>query len=191
MRAFASDVQGSRAVLEDVLGATAAGDGLWELRGERRGGTIGYDPAPPEPGRQGAGSVHHVAWGTTVDEHPRWFEHLRAAGVQSTPIIDRHYFHSIYFREPSGVLFEIADDGPGFTIDSPLEELGSKIILPPFLESRRERDRGPPDPAAGPARGQGPQLAAALLRRPAQLGGLQLRVPVAVGLFRVRRGPRD
>jgi glyoxalase family protein len=153
VRAFASDVQGSRAVLEDVLGATAAGDGLWELRGERRGGTIGYDPAPPEPGRQGAGSVHHVAWGTTVGEHPRWFDHLRAGGVQSTPIIDRHYFHSIYFREPSGVLFEIADDGPGFTIDSPLEELGSKIILPPFLEPRRNEIEARltplPDPRAG------------------------------------------
>ena len=100
--------------------------------------------------------MHHVAWGTTVGEHPRWFEHLRADGVQSTPIIDRHYFHSIYFREPSGVLFEIADDGPGFTIDSPLEELGSKIILPPFLESRRNEIEARltplPDPRAGRVR---------------------------------------
>ena len=83
------------------------------MRGDRRGGTISYDPAPAKPGNQSAGTVHHVAWGTTVAEHPRWLDHLREAGVQSTPVIDRYYFHSIYFREPSGVLFEIADDAPG------------------------------------------------------------------------------
>jgi glyoxalase family protein len=65
---------------------------------------------------------------------------LRGAGVQTSGIIDRHYFHSIYFREPSGVLFEIADDGPGFTVDGvTLSELGSKVILPPHLEPHRER----------------------------------------------------
>ena len=74
-----------------------------------------------------------------MDEHPRWLERLGEADVRSTPIIDRYYFHSIYFREPSGVLFEIADDAPGFTVDLPLAELGSKIILPPFLEDRREQ----------------------------------------------------
>ena len=83
------------------------------------------------------------------------------AGVQSTPIIDRHYFHSIYFREPSGVLFEIADDGPGFTVDVPLEELGSKVILPPKpraaprarsrRSSRRCPTRGPGGRRAGRA----------------------------------------
>jgi glyoxalase family protein len=121
-----------------VLGAEAAGDAAWELRGERRGGTISYDAAPAEPGHQSAGTVHHVAWGTTVDEHPKWLDRLAESGVRSTPIIDRFYFHSIYFREPSGVLFEIADDGPGFTVDGPVEELGSRIILPPFLEDRRD-----------------------------------------------------
>jgi glyoxalase family protein len=139
VRAYSADPERSRALLEEVMGARPSGDGEWELRGERRGGLIAYDPPPPEPGRQSAGSVHHVAWGTTQAEHPRWHEHLRRSGVQSTPIIDRHYFHSIYFREPSGVLFEIADDGPGFTVDVPLEELGSKVILPPFLEDRREQ----------------------------------------------------
>ncbi len=137
VRAYSDRPELSRPLLERVLGATSAGDGAWELRGERRGGTISYDPAPPAPGRQSAGTVHHIAWGTTVAEHPRWHEHLADAGVRSTPIIDRHYFHSIYFREPSGVLFEIADDGPGFTVDVPLEELGSKIILPPRFEPHR------------------------------------------------------
>jgi glyoxalase family protein len=138
VRAYTADPAQSGRLLEDVLGAESAGDAAWELRGERRGSTISYDPAPAEPGHQSAGTVHHVAWGTTVEEHPKWLEHLGDAGVRSTPIIDRFYFHSIYFREPSGVLFEIADDGPGFTVDGPVEELGSKIILPPFLEDRRE-----------------------------------------------------
>jgi glyoxalase family protein len=137
VRAYSDRPEQSQPLLERVLGARPAGDAAWELRGERRGGTISYDPAPSEPGRQSAGTVHHVAWGTTVAEHPRWHEHLADAGVRSTPIIDRHYFHSIYFREPSGVLFEIADDGPGFTVDVPLEELGSKIILPPRFEPHR------------------------------------------------------
>jgi glyoxalase family protein len=136
VRAYSGRPERSAALLERVLGATPAGDATWELRGERRGSTIAYDPSPGL-GRQSAGSVHHVAWGTTVAEHPQWLERLAEAGVPSTPVIDRYYFHSIYFREPSGVLFEIADDGPGFTVDGAVEELGTKIILPPFLESRR------------------------------------------------------
>ena len=136
VRAYSGRPERSAALLERVLGATPAGDATWELRGERRGSTIAYDPSPGL-GRQSAGSVHHVAWGTTVAEHPQWLERLAEAGVSSTPVIDRYYFHSIYFREPSGVLFEIADDAPGFTVDGPVEELGTKIILPPFLESRR------------------------------------------------------
>jgi glyoxalase family protein len=101
--------------------------------------------------------VHHVAWGTTAEEHPKWQEHLTQAGVPTSGIVDRHYFHSIYFREPSGVLFEIADDAPGFTVDVPLEELGSKIILPPKFEPHREQIESMltplPDPRASwPAR---------------------------------------
>jgi glyoxalase family protein len=152
VRAYSTDPERSRGLLERVLGAEAAGDGAWELRGERRGATIAYDAAPPEPGRQSAGTVHHVAWGTTAAEHPRWQEHLTGSGVRTSGIVDRHYFHSIYFREPSGVLFEIADDAPGFTIDVPLEQLGSVVILPPHLEPHRteiERRLTPlPDPRA-------------------------------------------
>jgi glyoxalase family protein len=139
VRAYSADPEASRTLLEDVLGAAPAGEATWELRGDRRGGTIRYEQPPAQPGDPGAGTVHHVAWGTTVDEHPRWHDRVAEAGVRTTPVIDRHYFHSIYFREPSGVLFEIADDGPGFTIDVPLEELGTKVILPPFLESQREQ----------------------------------------------------
>ncbi len=138
VRAYSDNTVATGELLEDVLGAASAGERRWELRGDRRGGWIAYDPAPPERGRQSAGTVHHVAWGTTVAEHPKWQEHLTGEGVQTSGIIDRHYFHSIYFREPSGVLFEIADDAPGFTVDVPLEELGSKIILPPRFEAHRE-----------------------------------------------------
>ena len=140
VRAYAPYPEHSGVVLEQLLGATALGDDSWELRGDVRGGTIAYDAPPAEPGRQSAGTVHHVAWGTTVAEHPRWEELLRGAGVRTSGIVDRHYFHSIYFREPSGVLFEIADDGPGFTVDGySIEQLGSAIILPPQLEPERER----------------------------------------------------
>jgi glyoxalase family protein len=139
VRAYSAAPARSGALLERVLGARPAGDDTWELRGDRRGGTISYDPPPAKRGHQSAGTVHHVAWGTTVAEHPRWEERLRGAGVRTSGIIDRHYFHSIYFREPSGVLFEIADDGPGFTVDVPLERLGSEIILPPHLEPHREQ----------------------------------------------------
>jgi glyoxalase family protein len=140
VRAYSAQPEYSGILLERLLGATALGDDTWELRGEVRGGTIAYDEPPAEPGRQSAGTVHHVAWGTTVAEHPRWEDLLRDAGVPTSGIVDRHYFHSIYFREPGGVLFEIADDGPGFRVDGySVEELGSTIILPPQLEPHRER----------------------------------------------------
>jgi glyoxalase family protein len=157
VRAYSASPQRSAPILEVVAGGRRVDDSTWELRGETRGGFIAYDAPPPEPGRQSAGTVHHVAWGTTMAEHPLWADRLDQAGVSHSGIIDRHYFHSIYFREPSGVLFEIADDGPGFTVDGPAEELGRKIILPPRFEPHRERIEALltplPDPRAGwPAR---------------------------------------
>ncbi len=85
----------------------------------------------------GAGTVHHVAWSSKPEEHEGWLEKVRAAGGQPTPVIDRFYFRSIYFREPSGVLFEIATLGPGFTADEPLESLGEHLSLPPNYERMR------------------------------------------------------
>jgi glyoxalase family protein len=159
VRAYSLRPDTSRELLIDVLGAVGEGASL-ELRGERRGATITWDPAPDARLVQGAGSIHHIAWGTTVAEHPRWHEHVNASGVRSTPIIDRHFFHSIYFREPGGVLYEIADDGPGFAHDVPESELGRQVVLPPWLEPRRaeiEARLTPlPDPRAGwPARESG------------------------------------
>ena len=138
VRAYARARDRSAALLEELLGATPAGDGIWEVRGPRRGGTIRLDPPPDERAVRGAGTVHHIAWGTTAREHPLWHARLADAGVPVTEIIDRYYFHSIYFREPSGILYEIADDAPGFTRDMPLEELGSRVILPAWLEPRRD-----------------------------------------------------
>ncbi len=138
VRAYAFDPARSGALLEGLLGATHTGGTRWSLRGDRRGGWIEYDRPPAARGLQGSGAVHHVAWGTTVEEHAAWDALLTGAGVPTSGIVDRHYFRSIYFREPSGVLFELADDGPGFTVDGlSVEELGTKIILPPFLEPQR------------------------------------------------------
>jgi glyoxalase family protein len=90
------------------------------------------------PAGQGAGGVHHVALRTPDDDTYRaWVERLKAMRVPSSGPIDRYYFRSLYFREPGGVLFEIATDGPGFATDEPLETLGERLALPPFLEGRR------------------------------------------------------
>ena len=89
-------------------------------------------------GRVAAGSVHHIAFRAKDDaEQVQWREHLVDLGYNVTPVMDRDYFHSIYFREPGGVLFEIATDSPGFTVDEKLEELGAHLRLPPWLESAR------------------------------------------------------
>ena len=153
VRAYAARAAATQAVLERVLGGSPAGEGRWEIRGGHRGGTYALDPAPAAPGRPGAGTVHHVAWATSVEEHPRWVDHLQAAGLHSTPVVDRYSFRSIYFREPGGVLFEIADEGPGFTRDMPLAELGTRVSLPPAFAARRaeiEARLTPlPDPRAG------------------------------------------
>lgn len=143
----------SARMLVELMGATELGDGVFELRGERRGGTVAFDPVPEKRGLQGGGTVHHVALGTTAEQHPEWERWLRASGVQTSGIVDRHYFHSIYYREPGGILYEIADDAPGFTVDGTVEELGTKIILPPWYEPQREQIEALltplPDPRAG------------------------------------------
>ncbi len=153
VRAYSLSEERSRALLERVLRAQALDEGTLELRGSNRGATISFDAPPGERGLSGAGTIHHVAWGTTVVGHPLWHEHLQRSGVQSTPIIDRHFFHSIYFREPGGILYEIADDGPGFAHDVSVADLGRAVVLPPWLEPRRpeiEARLTPlPDPRAG------------------------------------------
>ena len=89
------------------------------------------------PAGQGAGGVHHVAFRTPDAEYDAWFERLESLGVPNSGKIDRFWFRSLYFREPNGILFEIASDGPGFAVDEDPATLGEKVVLPPFLEPRR------------------------------------------------------
>jgi glyoxalase family protein len=143
--AYASNREASRPLLEEALGFTPLessgepGQSGWECRGDSRGGLWGYSEPPSERGLQGAGSVHHIAWASQIEEHEQWRDRVISAGAHPTPVIDRFYFRSIYFREPSGVLFEIATLGPGFTVDEPLESLGEKLSLPPDYEHLREK----------------------------------------------------
>ena len=135
---------------ERVLGFERGEDGRWEARGTERGGWIAYDTPPADRGHAGAGTVHHVAWATRMEEQDAWRARVAEAGLQPTPVINRFYFRSIYFREPSGVLFELATMGPGFAVDEPEDELGQHLSLPPDYEplrSRLERTLTPlPDP---------------------------------------------
>ncbi len=139
VRAYAQDPERSRRLLEESLGFEPRGDSEWEVRGEDRGGLYAYDAAPAERGSGGAGTVHHVAWSSTIEEHEAWRDRAAQGGASPTPPIDRFYFKSIYFREPSGVLFEIATLGPGFATDEPLEHLGERLSLPPAFEHLREQ----------------------------------------------------
>ncbi len=87
----------------------------------------------------GAGTTHHIAWRTVDDaEEQNWLERLTEVGLRPTPVQDRKYFRSVYFRMPDGILIEIATDEPGFLVDEPLESLGQSLSLPPWLESQRE-----------------------------------------------------
>jgi glyoxalase family protein len=137
VRAFSADPERSRSLLEATLAFAPTGPASWEARGAERGGLYAYDEPPAEPGIPGAGTVHHVAWASTMDDHAAWHERVTAAGRRPSPIIDRFWFRSIYFREPSGVLFEIATLGPGFATDEPLEHLGEGLVLPPAFEHLR------------------------------------------------------
>jgi glyoxalase family protein len=154
VRAYSANESASEATLSELMGAVADDDGKWQLRGERRGGWVAFDPAPEAPGRQSGGVVHHVAFGTTDADLPNWIDLVSQEGVANSGYVDRHYFHSLYFREPGGVLYELATAEPGFTVDGPEEELGKRLILPPFLEPRREQIEARltplPDPRADP-----------------------------------------
>jgi glyoxalase family protein len=135
VRAYSAAPEASSGLLEALEFEPV--EGAWEARGQKRGGRYLLDEPPAERGLQGAGSVHHVAWASTPEEHMQWRQKAISAGAQPTPEIDRFYFRSIYFREPSGVLFEVATLGPGFTVDEPLEHLGEKLSLPPDYEHLR------------------------------------------------------
>jgi glyoxalase family protein len=139
VRAYAIDPERTRALLEETLAFEPRGENEWEARGDKRGGFYAYDPAPEGRGIPGAGTVHHVAWATTIEEHEAWQRRVAAAGMHPTPVIDRFYFKSVYFREPNGILFELATLGPGFATDEDPDRLGERLSLPPAFEHLREQ----------------------------------------------------
>ncbi len=139
VRAFTSDPEASRALLESTLAFERAGGTSWQARGEKRTGCYVYDVAPAERGIPGAGTVHHVAWASLDEEQVAWRDRVIAGGARPTPVIDRFWFRSVYFREPSGVLFEIATMGPGFAVDEDPAHLGERLVLPPKFEHMRDR----------------------------------------------------
>jgi glyoxalase family protein len=138
VRAYTASPEGSAGLLGDVLGFEHD-DGMWTLAGGRRVARYAYDAPPLQRGLPGAGTVHHIAWAVRDDEQAAWRRRLVVAGAAATEIIDRTYFRSVYFREPSGVLFELATLGPGFTVDEPLETLGETLKLPARYEPLRAR----------------------------------------------------
>lgn len=138
VRAYSTDPEASASFLENAVGFERREGGSWDAHGESRGSFYSYDEAPSPRGVSGAGTIHHVAWACPMEHHSGWRDRVAAAGGQVTPIIDRFYFRSIYFREPSGVLFEIATMGPGFAVDEPAESLGEGLSLPPDYEHLRD-----------------------------------------------------
>jgi glyoxalase family protein len=138
VRAYASRPEASTSLLE-AIGFTHDGGADWTLRGEQRHAVLRYDAPPERRGVTSAGTVHHVAWSAADDAELQAVRARAAeAGARATDIIDRQYFHSVYFREPSGVLFELASRDIGFEYDEPLESLGEALKLPPQYEARRE-----------------------------------------------------
>jgi glyoxalase family protein len=137
----ARGAEADRELLTGTLGFTELGEGEYRLDGETRHFHWGYD-ATSERGIQGAGTVHHIAWHSRDEDHVGWQQRVAEAGMHVTPVIDRDYFLSIYFRQPQGILFEIATTSPGFDVDEDAEHLGEELRLPnqhEHLRSQLER----------------------------------------------------
>ena len=142
---------GDHALLTEALGFTPMRAGEYRLEGDTRGFDWGYDlPPAGTRGRQGAGTVHHIAWASQDEDHLRWQTRVREARVPVTGVRDRDYFESIYFRVPEGVLFEIATLSPGFAVDEDLEHLGEGLRLPKQHEHLRGRLEEILQPVANP-----------------------------------------
>jgi glyoxalase family protein len=150
-RAYSEYASVEERLLTQVLGFTFE-DGEYLLRGTERAFRWAYDPAPETRSVQGAGTVHHIAWATPDDEQLDWQRRIRDAGGYVTPVQDRDYFRSIYFREPRGVLFEIATLGPGFAVDEDPDHLGEQLRLPKQHEHLRSHLEATLRPVENPRR---------------------------------------
>jgi glyoxalase family protein len=129
-RAYAAGtLDADRALLTETLGFTDEGDGTYRLDGEERHFHWAYDTTS-ERGCGGAGTVHHIAWHAPDADHVPWQQRVAGAGMHVTPVIDRDYFRSVYFRQPQGILFEIATTSPGFAVDEEPDRLGEELRLP-------------------------------------------------------------
>lgn len=133
---IARGIDADHELLTGTLGFTEVGDGEYRLDGDTRHFHWSYD-ATTEPGVQGAGTVHHIAWHSRDEDHLSWQQRVAEAGMGVTPVIDRDYFLSIYFRQPQGILFEIATTSPGFAVDEEPEHLGEELRLPSQHEHLR------------------------------------------------------
>lgn len=133
----ARDLGADRHLLTETLGFADEGEGRYRLQGDERHFHWTYDDPPSERGIQGAGTVHHIAWHAHDADHVPWQHRVAAAGMHVTPVIDRDYFHAIYFRQPQGILFEIATTSPGFAVDEDPERLGEALRLPTQHEPLR------------------------------------------------------
>jgi glyoxalase family protein len=151
-RAFSEYAHVEERMLTDVLGFTHQDSGEYLLNGTDRRFRWAYDPAPETRSVQGAGTVHHIAWATPDAEQPSWQQRIREAGGYVTPVRDRDYFRSIYFREPRGVLFEIATLGPGFAVDEDPDHLGEELRLPAMHEHLRSKLEATLRPVENPRR---------------------------------------
>ncbi|MHB1570333.1 MAG: VOC family protein, partial [Solirubrobacteraceae bacterium] len=136
-RAYAADPGADSALLRETLGFEPLGAGEYRVAGADRRFALCYEQAPAEPGVQAAGTVHHIAWACSDTEQLEWQQRVRDAGSPVTDVRDRDYFRSIYFREPHGILFEIATQSPGFTVDEDPDHLGEHLRLPRMHEHLR------------------------------------------------------
>jgi glyoxalase family protein len=137
-RAYAArDTSADRDLLTGTLGFTELGDGEYRLDGQMRHFHWGYDRAPDKPGLQGAGTVHHIAWHSSDQDHVDWQQRVARAGMRVSPVIDRDYFNAIYFLQPQRILFEIATTAPGFAVDEDPDHLGEELRLPTQHEHLR------------------------------------------------------
>jgi glyoxalase family protein len=139
VRAYSAAPEMTTKVLGEVLGFEDLGDGAWSVAGESRSGRYVLDPSPEQGQIPGAGTVHHVAWATRLEDQDEWQAYVSGTGLYATPVIDRFYFQAIYFREPGGVLFELATMGPGFATDEDAGHLGERLSLPPDFEALRDQ----------------------------------------------------
>jgi glyoxalase family protein len=136
VRAYSAEPAQSALLLGEVLGMKPESEGTWRARGEGRHSLLIYDEPPENPGLVGAGTMHHIAFTIRDGDEHRWRDRVAAAGLRPTPVLDRKMAKSVYFREPSRILFELATDQPGFVFE-PADSLGESLVLVGDLENRR------------------------------------------------------